>query len=73
MLVLTETKLDHNFPDTQFSIDDYRFLRRDRNIHGGGIMFFWRTDLTSHNLQSVSDHITSKVESIMFKLKIGNF
>ena len=35
-------------------------------------MICWRSDLIFHNLQSASDHFTSKVESTMLKLKIGN-
>ena len=62
VLVLTETKLDHTLLDSQFHIEGYRFMRKDRNIHGGGIMLYWRSDLTFHNLQSSCDRLTDKVE-----------
>ena len=36
----SETKLDEKFPNQQFKISGYTMSRRDRNKHGGGIMFY---------------------------------
>ena len=38
--LFSETKLDETFPNQQFKISGYKMFRRDRNKHGGGIMFF---------------------------------
>ena len=47
----------------QFTIDGNKFTRRDRTIHGGEVMMYWRIKSTP-NLYSV--------EVLMVKLKIGN-
>ena len=38
--LFSETKLDETFPNQQFKISGYKMFRRDRNKHGGGIMFY---------------------------------
>ena len=39
ILVITETKLDSSFPDSQFKSDGFRQpYRLDRNKHGGGVI-----------------------------------
>ena len=48
ILVITETKLDSSFPDSQFLIDDFRQPHRlDKNKHGGGVMIFVSEDIPS--------------------------
>ena len=46
ILLISETKLDHSFPSTQFLIKgfsaSYRF---DRNSKGGGLLFYIREDI----------------------------
>ena len=39
---LSETKLDASVPSAQFSLDEYRSMRPDRNLNCGGIMGFVR-------------------------------
>ena len=39
IICLTETHLDDTFADSQiFNTDDKRIYRKDRNIHGGGVL-----------------------------------
>ena len=38
--LFSATKLDETFPNQQFNISGYKMFRRDRNKHGGGIMFY---------------------------------
>ena len=46
ILVVTETKLDHTFPEKQFLIPGYKKpFRADRNKDGGGVMVFVREDI----------------------------
>ena len=48
ILVITETKLDHTFPEKQFLIPGYKKpYRRDRNANGGGVMIYVREDIPS--------------------------
>ena len=37
IFLVSETKIDHSFPNQQFSIDGYKTYRRDRNNFGGGL------------------------------------
>ena len=46
-MLITETKLDESFPDAQFRVNNYHLWRNDRNIHGGGLAVYLRSDLTS--------------------------
>ena len=46
--MLSETKLDSSFPESQFLIPDYSApYRIDRTCHGGGLMLFVREDIPS--------------------------
>ena len=37
--LLSETKIDENFPNQQFNISNYKTFRRDRNKHGKDYYF----------------------------------
>jgi exonuclease III len=45
MLFLAETKIDDQFPDAQFQVNNYHFWRADRTAYGGGIAAYVRSDL----------------------------
>ena len=48
ILVLTETKLDDSFPNSQFLVDGFSEpFRIDRNRSGGGVMIYIRDDIPS--------------------------
>jgi len=48
ILVITETKLDTSFPESQFLMHGYsKPYRFDRNRNGGGVMIFVREDIPS--------------------------
>ena len=52
ILVVTKSKLDDTFPDSQFHIPGYKApLRKDRNELGGGIIIFVRDDILCKKLQ----------------------
>ena len=53
VLVITETKLDATFADALFYIDGFRFMRRDRNINGCGVMIYWNSDLVFKHVTDV--------------------
>ena len=38
IFVITESKLDSSFADSQFHVPGYRLFRKDRNKNGGGLM-----------------------------------
>ena len=48
ILMISETKLDENFPPSQLFLDGYSVLFRfDRNGNGGGILLYVRGDIPS--------------------------
>ena len=48
ILMISETKLDNSFPESQFLIEGYSKLYRIHNdYHGGGIMLYVRADIPS--------------------------
>ena len=50
MLLIIETRLDSNSPDSQFVIDGLRQRHcLDRNKHGGGVMIFVNDDIPSNS------------------------
>ena len=55
ILVITETKLYESFPDGQFYMEGYCApFRLDRNKHGGGVLIYFRGDITCRELKSHS-------------------
>ena len=69
ILVITETKLDSSFPDSQFIIDGFRQpYRLDRNKHGGGVMIFVSEDITS---KLVSKHtLPNDIEGMFIEINL---
>ena len=68
--VLSETKLDNNFPCSQFQISDYETrARRDRNKYGGCLIEFVRKELICKRLKTF-ETVTS--ECICSELTISN-
>ena len=70
ILVVSETKLDHTFPDKQFSMDGYRTIRQDRkhNGHfGGGIIIFIREDIPCKELKFQPD---KEIEGIFLEINL---
>ena len=45
IIVISKTKIDKSFPDSQFQIDGYRLCRSDRKAGGGGLMIYVRSDV----------------------------
>ena len=51
ILVLTETKIDSSFPNSQFRIDGFSApFRLDRNKFGGGVLIYVREDIPCKKL-----------------------
>ena len=50
-IIVTETKLDDSFPKAQSCIDGFSIpYRLDRNKNGGGLIIYFRDDITSKTL-----------------------
>ena len=69
ILVLTETKLDHTFPEKQFLIPGYKKpYRRDRNRNGGGVMIYVREDIPSDIL--IKHKTQENIEAIFVEINL---
>ena len=65
---LIETKLDESFPNAQFMVDGFSLYRADRNIHGGGIMCYVKSDIP-HRLRTDISCNGNGIEMITIQLK----
>ena len=67
--MISETKIDDLFPLSQFMIDGFSMLyRRDRNAHGGGILVYFRNNITAKLLKL--ENLPSDIEAIFIEMNI---
>ena len=70
ILVVSETKLNDTFPDSQFHMEGYRLIRKDREInghYGGGIVMFIREDIPCKELQF---QVNKEIEGIFLEINL---
>ena len=70
ILIVSESKLDHTFPDRQFSMEGYRTIREDREYNGhfgGGIIIFIRQDIPCKELKFQTDR---EIEGIFLEINL---
>ena len=65
ILGIAETKLDQTFPDAQFTIENYRIFRKDRNQYGGGLITYIRSDIPCRRIK---DYETQAVEMLSIEV-----
>ena len=69
ILIIEETKLDETFPKGSFEIQGFKEpFRKDRNIHGGGIMVFVREDIPSRELTTVK--FRENIEGLFIEINL---
>ena len=74
-MVISETKLDESFPNSQFKLNGYEVrARRDRHKHGGGLVEFVRQGFTCKRLKKNMNLITVSVSvlNLQFQRKSGS-
>ena len=62
IFLVSETKIDHSFPNQQFSIDGYKIYRRDSNSFGGRLLFYVNENIPCREL--TAEQIDSNFEII---------
>ena len=68
ILVITESKLDQSFPESQFFINRFsKPFRKDRNRHGGELLMYLKEDIPQKEL---SFNLPSDIEIIIIELNI---
>ena len=63
-MFLIETKIDENYPTYSFPQPNYNAIRKDRTIHGGGVLIAFRDDIVAEpltNLNSNCEIVWTKV------------
>ena len=70
LLVITETKLNSTFPDSQFQVHGFRLLRNDRNRCGGGVAMFIRSNIPFMRAKRLESFID--IECVAVRLKLSN-
>ena len=70
IFAVTESKLDDSFPISQFNVDGFREpFRKDRSIHGGGILVYIRADIPCKLIKVYSPHEIVCIEVNFRKVK----
>ena len=68
--LLTETKIDDSFPNSQFFAEGYRMYRKDRNKNGGGLLLYVNEGIPGKLINSYDFKEGSEI--IVFEFSISN-
>ena len=72
ILMISESKLDDSFHDSQFLIEGFsKTFRLDRNRNGGGAMLFIRSDVPAKVISTDKDPFESFYVELNFRKKNG--
>ena len=64
ILMISETKIDETFADSQFLIDDFSVpYRLERTAKAGGILLYLREDIPSKRIKI--SHLTSHLKGFL--------
>ena len=68
--MISESKLDDSFPDSQFLIEGFsKLFRLDRNRNGGGIMLLIRSDIPAKVISTDKNPFESFYVELNFRKK----
>ena len=56
IMFLVETKIDENYPTYSFLPPNYNAIRKDRSIHGGGVLIAFRDDIVAEPLSNLNSN-----------------
>ena len=69
-MLISETKLNHTFPLSQFVLEEFRPpCRLHRTVHGGGLMLSIREDIPSKLLPNINP--SGNIENIFVKINLS--
>ena len=71
IFLLSESKLEPSFPDDQFSIPDYRIVRKDRDRNGGDLFLYINEDIPFKIIQNSS--LSPTLEVLPIEINLGKF
>ena len=67
--LLSDTKIEQNFPNQQFNISNYKTFRRDINKRGGGLSFYVNENIPCKLINY--EIIPIDIEVIMFEVLVN--
>ena len=75
-LVISETKIDGSFQDSQFQVKGFRLCRSDRKAGGGGLMIYVRSDIhfvKVKHLKGITpeEWAAFRTETLILKVKLS--
>ena len=70
ILVLTETKIDSSYPNSQFTLTNYKIYRKDRSKGGGGVLIYVSSKFPSKRLNLQKSYKT--IEILAVEVRMGN-
>ena len=65
LLFISETKLDTTYRDSLFEVSGYKLERRDRDINGGGLAAFIKSDIPAHRRKDLE---SKSLENITYEV-----
>ena len=65
-MVLSETKIDNSFPDSQSYVKGFKLYRQDRTNFGGGLIIYARSDLLTKHIKNIK---TTDLEAITVEVR----
>ena len=76
ILVISETKIDGSFPDSQFQVEGFRLCGGDRKAGGGRLMIYVRSDIHFVKVKFLKgitprEWAVFRTETIILKVKLG--
>ena len=66
--LLSETKIDDSFPNSQFFAEGYRMFRKDRNKNGGGLILYVNEDIPGKLINSYNFKEGSEIMVFEFSI-----
>ena len=70
ILLLSETKIDDSFPDSQFFVEGFKMYCKDRTKTGGGLLLYLNENLPGKIISSYNFKENSEI--ILFEFSVSN-
>ena len=70
IFVIRETNIDNSFSNAQFKIEGYKSFRKDRDVFGGGLLFYVNEKLNCRSLKICLPH--TYIEILPLELRLLN-
>ena len=68
LLFISETKIDSSFRNSIFEVSGYKLERHDKDIHGGGLAAFIRTDIPARRRHDLE---CKNLENIIYEVTLN--